>query len=549
MVSATSAALALVAALALLAPGRARNFDTPAGDNVPEMVTETDPKYQIPKGFLLGAGTGAYQSEGAWDKDGKGVSVFDYQYHKENYPTNMTGDIACNSYERYEEDIKLAAQMNLNVYRFSISWTRIFPNGNIAEKNNKGVQHYHDVIKTIKANNMKPMVTIYHFDHPQALETKFGGWLSEQMIDAYADFADFLFSEYGSEVEHWVTLNEPNMHCMMVYFGLLPPGTPDMNDSAADMYTCIHHEILAHATAYRLYEQKYKKEQGGLLGFGSVSFFTKPNSTEWDDILASDRANMFDVGLLVHPLIYGDYPAVVKHTLKLAHGDNPYLPEFTEAQKKTLLPGAIDFVALNAYFGVKVAERRKDNGEGDAPRIGMVGFRADANVSSVYEGMGADNNVFGVITAWILREASLWIRANFGQELGIFITENGMGLMDSSTDDWETRAVYHSAYLRELMRTVNEDGVNVLGYSVWSLLDDFEWSAAYTREFGLVHVDFENGTLARTLKRSHHFFKRMMADRSVPLVLASSTASAAAAIAPAVCVVLYSSALSLLRTL
>ncbi|KAE8742828.1 hypothetical protein FOCC_FOCC011566 [Frankliniella occidentalis] len=195
-----STTLALVATLALLAasPGRARKFDV--DDNVPEMVTETDPKFKIPKSFLLGAGTASYQTEGAWDKDGKGVNVFDHLYHKNNYPTNMTGDIACNSYERYEEDIKLAAQMNLDVFRFSISWTRIFPNGDVAEKNIKGVQHYHNVIKAIKANNMKPLVTIYHLDHPQALETKFGGWLSEQMIEAYVNFADFLFSEYGSEV-------------------------------------------------------------------------------------------------------------------------------------------------------------------------------------------------------------------------------------------------------------------------------------------------------------------------------------------------------------
>ncbi|KAE8739018.1 hypothetical protein FOCC_FOCC015488 [Frankliniella occidentalis] len=338
MVCSTAAALVLVAALALVAasPGRALNLDTTGADDVPEIVTETDPKYQIPKSFLLGAGTASYQTEGAWNKDGKGENVFDYLYHKRNYPTNKTGDIACNSYERYEEDIKLAAQMKLDVYRFSIAWTRIFPNGDIAEKNEKGVQHYHNVIKTIKANNMKPMVTIYQFDHPQALETKFGGWLSEQMVEAYVDFADFVFSEYGSEIEHWVTINEANLHCTLVYNGLFPPGTRDANHTVADIYKCIHHEILAHATAYRLYEQKYKKEQGGLLGFGSVSYLARPNSSEWDDIIASDRTNMFDVGLLLHPLIYGDYPAVVKETLKLAHGDEPFLPEFTEEQKQTL---------------------------------------------------------------------------------------------------------------------------------------------------------------------------------------------------------------------
>ncbi|XP_052130434.1 uncharacterized protein LOC127751258 [Frankliniella occidentalis] len=164
------------------------------------------------------------------------------------------------------------------------------------------------------------------------------------------------------------------------------------------------------------------------------------------------------------------------------------------------------------------------------------------------------------MTEWMLRDVSLWIRANYGPKLGIFFTENGMGLYNSPMDDWDTRAVYHSAYLRELMRTVNEDGVNVLGYTMWSFLDDFEWSGGYTRGFGLVHVDYEGGTLARTLKRSHFFFKRMMEDRAVPLVLVPSTPSTptepatpaspsvAGTLAPSVCVVLYS-ALSLLHTL
>lgn len=522
----------------------------PDADNAPEMVTETDPKYKIPKNFLMGVATGSYQTEGAWDKDGKGVNVFDYMYHKENYPINMTGDIACNSYERYEEDIKLAAQMNLDVYRFSISWARIFPNGDITQKNDKGVEHYHNVIKTIKANNMKPMVTIYHFDHPQALESQVGGWLSDKMIKAYVDFADFVFLEYGAEVEHWVTINEPNMQCMMVFYGGLAPGAPKGDTPAnVNMYKCIHHTILAHAAAYRLYEQKYKKSQGGVLGFGAVTFFNRPNSSEWDDILAAHRANMFDVGLLLHPLIYGDYPAVVKETLKVAHGDEQYLPEFTEEQKNNLR-GAIDFIGLNAYFGQKVADPNKKSSNSSSPwSTGMAGFRADANVTNTSESKSA-GDVFSEITEWIMRDVALWIRANFGPDVGIFFTENGMGVTENSTDDWDTRAVYHSVYLRELMRAINEDGVNVLGYTVWSFLDDFEWSSGYaTRQFGLVHVDFEGGTLDRTLKKSHHFFKRMMTDRSVPLVRASSSSndSSSATIVPSLCIVLFSAVAHLLR--
>ncbi|KAK3917371.1 Beta-glucosidase 7 [Frankliniella fusca] len=339
MLSQKSAVLGLVAAVALFAPGQARApasqraVGEDADDTEPPMVTETDPKYKIPDNFLIGAGSAAYQSEGAWNKDGKGESVFDRYFHSGSFTTNMTGDIACNSYERFEEDMKLAAEMGLNSFRFSIAWTRIFPDGNINNKNEKGVQYYHNVIKAIKAHNMKPVVTIYHFDHPQALQDKFGGWMSDQMIQSFTDFADFLFSEYGKEVEYWLTLNEPNQHCVMVYNGALAPGLPKAQKTSQNVYKCIHNEILAHAAAYRLYERKYRKDQGGRVGIGALTFFARPNSTKWDDILAAERANYFEMGLIIHPLVFGEYPDVVRETLARA-GKLDYLPTFTDAQKK-----------------------------------------------------------------------------------------------------------------------------------------------------------------------------------------------------------------------
>ncbi|KAK3929370.1 Beta-glucosidase 40, partial [Frankliniella fusca] len=427
----------------------------------------------------------------------------------------------------------------LNSLRFSISWTRIFPNGDINNKNDKGVQYYHNVIKAIKAHNMKPVVTIYHFDHPQALEDKFQGWMSDQMIQSFADFADFLFSEYGKEVEYWLTLNEPNMHCTTVYNGGLAPNIPKDQQTAQNVYKCIHHEILAHAAAYRLYDKKYRKDQGGRVGMGALTFFARPNSTKWDDILAAERANLFEMGLILHPLVFGDYPDVVKETLTRA-GKQDYLPTFTDAQKKDIA-GASDFFGVNAYFGMTVADPNK-GGESNAPGIaGGKGPRKDNNVTIVAIGdnkepqYAGSTDVFGMINAWILRDMALWVKARFGPGVALFISENGLGsFTEKSKDDWESRAVYHSAYLRELMRAVNEDGVNYIGYSAWAFLDDFEWSSGYTRHFGLVHVDYEHGTLDRTPKRSHHFFKRMMKDRSVPLVLPSRSADTSSATGPAI---------------
>ncbi|KAK3917373.1 Beta-glucosidase 6 [Frankliniella fusca] len=593
MLSQKSAVLVLVAAVALFAPGQARAptaqraVGEDADDSEPPMVTETDPKYKIPDNFLIGAGSAAYQSEGAWNKDGKGESVFDRYYHSGSFATNMTGDIACNSYERFEEDMKLAAEMGLNSFRFSIAWTRIFPDGDINNKNEKGVQYYHNLIKAIKAHNMKPVVghrerapdrrpdlpihaytlfeiisesmpfcqvTIYHFDHPQALQDKFGGWLSDQMIQSFTDFADFLFSEYGKEVEYWLTLNEPNMHCIMVYNGALAPDLPKAQKTSQNVYKCIHNEILAHAAAYRLYERKYRKDQGGRVGIGALTFFARPNSTKWDDILAAERANYFEMGLIINPIVFGEYPDVVRETLARA-GKLDHLPTFTDAQKREI-KGASDFFGINSYFGMTVADPNK-GGHSTSPVIsGGVGPRNENNVTIIAIGDSNDpqpdtsTDVFGKFNPWVLRDMGLWMKARYGP-VAVLITENGMAISnEDSLDDWDSRAVYHSAYLRGMMQAVNEDGANYIGYSQWSFLDDFEWSAGYTRNFGLVHVDYKHGTLDRTPKRSSHFFKRMMKDRSVPLVLPSRSADTSAAgpgaALPSALTVLLAAALSLL---
>ncbi|KAK3907332.1 Lactase-phlorizin hydrolase [Frankliniella fusca] len=205
-----------------------------------------------------------------------------------------------------------------------------------------------------------------------------------------------------------------------------------------------------------------------------------------------------------------------------------------------------------------VADPNK-GGRSNAPDIaGGKGPRNDNNVTIVAIGDNKEpqhagsTDVFGLINAWILRDMALWVKARFGPGVPLFIAENGLGsYTEISKDDWESRAVYHSAYLREMMRAVNEDGVNYIGYSEWAFLDDFEWTNDYKRRFGLVHVDHEHGTLDRTLKRSHHFFKRMMKDRSVPLVLPSSpadtSATSPAAIAmPSALAVVLTAAISLL---
>ncbi|XP_052131873.1 myrosinase 1-like, partial [Frankliniella occidentalis] len=249
-------------------------------------------------------------------------------------------------------------------------------------------------------------------------------------------------------VRLWTTINEANYYCMN--FALLPvPGLYE--PQVGDDYKCVHHTILAHMEAYRVYEEKYRKLQGGE---------------------AAERGNLFALGSIYHPVVHGDYPAALKE--RVAHysaleGRPSRLPSFTD-EERARLKGSADFLCFNAYMGTSVAD--------DAP---------------------------------------LWIRDNFNNT-PFFITENGWG--DERTDadplDDEPRVGYHSVYLQELIRVATEENVNVMGYLAWSMIDTFEWTASFWRKFGLVHVDYENGSLNRILKKSAWFFQEIGTNRRVP---------------------------------
>ncbi|KAE8739823.1 hypothetical protein FOCC_FOCC014673, partial [Frankliniella occidentalis] len=218
---------------------------------------DDDEKYRLPKDFLFGAGTSAYQTEGAWDSEGKGISIFDYGYHNPKMAKNLNGDVAADFYGHYKEDIALAAKMGLNVFRFSMAWTRIFPTRTNETKNEKGIEHYHNLLDELKKYNMEPMVTLFHFDYPQTLEDDFGGWLGAEMQDEFAAYSDFLFQEYGSKVKHWLTINEAAFYCTALGSGLLFPKT---FTTPAKQNACLKNTIIAHAKVHKIYEENYKPQ-------------------------------------------------------------------------------------------------------------------------------------------------------------------------------------------------------------------------------------------------------------------------------------------------
>lgn len=447
--------------------------------------------YTLPKDFLLGGGISTYQAEGAWDAEGKGLSVLDHGYHVENRTPN--GDVAADAYNRYAEDIDIASEIGFNVFRFSISWPRIFPNGRNSSINDAGVQHYHKVLDKLIEKRMQPVVTLFHFDHPQALEDEFGGWLGDEMPDVFAAYADFAFKTYGSKVKHWLTVNEASWYCAHLGEALLYPKTYTTTET---QNKCLKNSIIAHAKAHEIYDSKYRHSQQGMVGFGAgPQFFRAANLSSAEDIALAQLTNEAKgIGLTVDAVVFGDFPEAAKKDRNISFTD----------EEKQLIKGRVDFLGINVYGGTSVNASEGGPDEGSGMHPGGFGDKD---------------------SQWVMREMPKWIKDRYerdGRELPIFITENGVhgdgedGAGTSPLDDWEERAVYCSAFLRELVAGVNQDGTRVIGYTLWSFIDTFEFRAF--SNWGVVHVDFASGSLNRTKKASWTFFQRVMETRAVPLV-------------------------------
>ncbi|XP_050284226.1 beta-glucosidase 17-like [Quercus robur] len=468
----------------------------------------------FPTGFIFGAGSAAYQSEGAANTDGRGPSTWDIftKKHPEKIADGSNGDMADDFYHRYKEDIKLMKKIGLDSFRFSISWSRILPKGKLSGGvNAMGVKFYNNLINELLYNGIKPFVTLFHYDPPQALEDEYGGLLSPKIVNDYRDYVDFCFKTFGDRVKHWVTLNEPNNLGVNGYTsGTFAPGRCSSylgnctaGNSATESYIVAHHLILAHGAAVKLYKDKYQPYQKGIIGITIVShwFMPKYNTSACSE--AASRALDFTFGWFAHPITYGDYPQSMKSLV----GNR--LPKFTEVESK-LLKGSLDFLGLN-YYTTNYAESATSNSVN-------ISYVTDRRLTLTTEKNGTP---IGTPTAldWLyvypkgIRELMLYIKKNYNNPM-IYITENGVAdennsslpIKDVLKDSLRIR--YHYAHLSYLSKAIKE-GVNVKGYYAWSFFDDFEWDAGYSVRFGLTFVDFKNN-LKRHLKYSAYWFKMFL---------------------------------------
>ncbi|XP_027794187.2 cytosolic beta-glucosidase [Marmota flaviventris] len=443
----------------------------------------------FPEGFGWGAATAAYQVEGGWDADGRGPCVWDTFTHQggERVFKNHTGDVACGSYTLWEEDLKCIKQLGLTHYRFSLSWSRLLPDGTTGFINQKGIDYYNKIVDDLLTNGVTPIVTIYHFDLPQALEDQ-GGWLSETIIEAFDRYARFCFRTFGDRVKQWITINEPNILAVLAYdMGKFAPGISHFGPAG---YQAAHNLIKAHARAWHSYDSLFRKEQKGKVSLSLFFVWLEPGDpNSVADQEAVKRASAFALDFFAKPIfIDGDYPDLVKSHLasmsKKQGFPSSKLPEFTEEEKK-MIKGTADFFAVQYYTTRLIKHPEIKKGEQE-----KLDFWQDLQVDSFpdpsWEGV---NWVYAV--PWGIRKLLKYIKDTYNNPV-IYITENGFPQRDPPSLDDTQRWEYFRQTFQEMFKAIHVDKVNLQVYCAWSLLDNFEWCDGYSLRFGLFHVDFED---------------------------------------------------------
>lgn len=467
----------------------------------------------FPTGFSWGAGSSAYQTEGAWNIDGKGMSIWDAFAHKKGKIfSNDTGDSSCEGYYKFKDDVGLMKDMKLNHYRFSISWPRILPNGFKNDQiNEKGLKYYDDLINMLLENKITPIVTLYHWDLPQLLQERYGGWQNGSMINYFNDFANLCFEKFGHKVKYWITFNNPWSIAVEGYeTGEHAPGLKLRGMGA---YKAAHNIIKAHAKVWHTYDTQWRTKQKGLVGISLTADWGEPvDSSNQRDIEAADRYMQFNLGWFASPVFYGDYPQVMKEYIGRKSGQQGLgvsrLPVFSP-QEKSYVKGTCDFLGLGHFTTRYVTQKNQPSSLGDS-------YFSDRDLAELVDPLWPDPGSEWLYSVpWGFRRMLNFIKTQYGNPM-VYITENGVSekvMCTDLCDDW--RIQYYKDYINELLKAV-KDGVNVKGYTAWSLLDNFEWDEGFSERFGLYYVDFSSKSKARYPKASVQYYKRIISSNGFP---------------------------------
>lgn len=453
-------------------------------------------RMQFPAGFLWGVATASYQIEGAVAEDGRGESIWDRFSHAPGKTANGdTGDVACDHYHRYKEDVAHMARLGVPAYRFSIAWPRIFPNGRGAP-NQKGLDFYRRLLETLHAAGIRPFATLYHWDLPQALQDR-GGWANRDTARWFADYAAFVMEKLNGQVEGWITHNEP---WVVAYIGHVTgehaPGLKDMRTG----FLVAHHLLLSHGMALQAFRQLGLK---GEIGITLNIQLVHPASEREDDLAAARRLDGVFNRWYLDPLFRGEYPADIWELLA-GVGVAPAVQE----GDLQLIGQPIDFLGINYYSRTLAAH---DPGARETLGVRML------------SGPGPKTDMGWEIYPPGIYQVLTGIHQKYKPKK-LYITENGAAFPDRleeqrGGEEGETYAVhdrdrvdYLGRHFYQAGRAI-EAGVPLAGYFVWSLLDNFEWAFGYTKRFGIIYVDYP--TQRRVWKDSARFYREVVAENAV----------------------------------
>lgn len=471
----------------------------------------------FPKDFLWGSASAAYQIEGAWNEDGKGKSIWDdFAKISEKTFEGTNGDVAVDHYHKYKEDVKLMAEMGLKAYRFSVSWSRIFPSGS-GELNKAGLKFYEDLVDELLKYDIEPVLTLYHWDLPAELQNLYGGWESRKVIEDFKNYCIALYKTFKGKVKYWVTFNEQNVFTSLGYrFAAHPPNVTDIKR----YYNANHIVNLANAATIKEF-RKYIPDGkiGPSFGMGPVyAYDCRP-----ENVLAQQNADEFFNNWWLDVYCFGKYPKSVLKYLR----EFEIAPDIQEGDMEFLQSAKPDFIGLNYYHGgtVKACTENKDEEKDKDKKDGLLtdpylvdNLDREAPESGLFSSV---KNPYVKSTAWNweidpdgLRIAMRRLTDRY--DLPILITENGLGAIDKLEENDVVNDDYRIDYLRAHVRACREaitDGVDLLGYCTWSFTDLLSWLNGYKKRYGFVYVnrdEYSEKDLRRIKKSSYYWYKKVI---------------------------------------
>ncbi|CAN6557089.1 unnamed protein product [Malus baccata var. baccata] len=413
----------------------------------------------FPPGFVFGASSSAYQVEDAADQDRMPPSILDTYAHAGNCD-GATGDVACDQYHKYK------------AYRFSISWSRLMPNGR-GPVNPKGVQYYNNLIDELINHGIQPHVTLHHSDLPQALDDEYGGWVSRKIVKDFTAYADACFKNFGDRVLQWTTINEHNVFILGAPFGV----NCSRGNFSTEPYMAAHYTLLAHASA---------DKQHGYIGINVFAYWFVPLTKTIEDELATQRAMDFYFGWVLNPLVFGDYPDVMKKIV------GSRILVFTSLESRSV-KGSFDFIGLNYYHALNIKDYSS------TLKMETRDFMADLAIK--------------ISPPWGLQELLEYIKENYGSP-PIYIHENGQRTRrNSSLEDWG-RVKFLQGHIQSLLEA-RRNGSNSRGYLTWSFLDSLELLDGYESSYGLYYMELEDLDLKRQPKLSAHWYSHFLKRTNV----------------------------------